>query len=62
MNLFNIGNIVSKFNKLQKEVDSYIEGQRSKITKLEQEVESARVDQATALSISNALRNINKGE
>lgn len=62
MNLFNIGSIVSKFNKLQKEVDSYIDSQRGKITKLEAEVASARVDQATALSISNALKHITGGE
>ena len=72
-NLFNLGNIITKFNKLQEEVDSYCSAQvketqdlKELIIKQTQELEEklkiAESDLAQGVAISGALKRITKGE
>lgn len=58
MNLFNIGNIIGKFNKLQKEVDTYCEAQRKEVARLVDKTNQAKSDQAKGEAISKALKAI----
>lgn len=51
MNLFNIGNIIGKFNKLQ-------EAQRKEVARLVDKTNQAKSDQAKGEAISKALKAI----
>lgn len=58
MNLFNIGSIINKFNKLQKEVDSYCESQRKEAENIQAKLTQANADLRKGEYISKALKAI----
>lgn len=58
MSVFGIGGIINKFNKLQREVDGYIELQQQRVKLLKEQIESAEKDERTALNISKALKGL----
>lgn len=58
MSVFGIGGIISKFNKLQREVDGYIELQQQRVKLLKEQIESAEKDERTAVNISKALKGL----
>jgi len=62
MSIFGISNIVTKFSKLQKEVDAFVDSQRKVVEVLEGRTLAARAEQATALRIATSLRKLSIGE
>ena len=58
MSVFGISGIISKFNKLQHEVDGYIELQQQRVKLLKEQIESAEKDERTAVNISKALKGL----
>lgn len=62
MQFFNINNLIKGFNKLQQQVETYLEAQRAEVERLEKLVEDAKSDQAKAQGISKALKAIASGE
>ena len=58
MAFFNVNNIVAKFNKLQKEVDAYLERQAREVEQLRQAQEAAETDLRKGQKIAKVLQGI----
>lgn len=62
MKFFNIQNLINSFNKLQSQVDAYLEAQREEVNRLEKLVEDAKSDARIAQGLQSALKSISNGE
>lgn len=62
MQFFNINSLIKNFNKLQDQVETYLEAQRLEVERLEKLVAEAKSDKAKAAGIAKALKATSNGE